>query len=238
MDRYVQIYADGMDERIQLPASLNIDELKSIIRSYEGSVTQHEVVKLYNDYAAKYDWTPIISLSANTREKLAQKIERFKLIEKWDVIFKGLACSPQSSPNRKRRPSLETLMIGGKCDEMYNQGTIGAPPKRPSSASAIVDLYNDYAKRNKWQVSLKVSMDTMRKLKAAAKELPEMDNWEAVMRGWMAHDFFSGRKLDYRPNLMTMLFKSRYMDFYNAGLESPEIQTTDSILDEFKELLV
>jgi len=101
----------------------------------------------------------------------------------------------------------------------------------------VVNLYNEYAVKYKWQRVVKSGDAMKKKLMRAIKELPELDQWHAVMRGLAADDFFSGRKSDYKTNIDTLIFKSRYMTFYNAGLEAPVVETVDSILDEFKELL-
>jgi hypothetical protein len=111
------------------------------------------------------------------------------------------------------------------------------PSKHHHMVNDLISLWNEYATKHKWQRVVKPGEALKKKLSSALKELPEIDQWKVVMRGLESDDFFSGRRSDYKTNIETLLFKSRYMNFYNAGVDAQERPTIDSILDEFRELL-
>lgn len=96
----------------------------------------------------------------------------------------------------------------------------------------LVSLYNEHAVKHKWQKVAKTSDALSKKLSKVLKDLPSKEEWEIVFRGLVADDFFSGRKSDYKTNINTLIFKSRFMDFYNAGLEAKETVTLDDLLAE------
>lgn len=98
-------------------------------------------------------------------------------------------------------------------------------------AEDVVELYNTYAKKNGWQQTKVITPKLRDALNKATKVLKESQDWEAVMLGWEAHDFFSGKSGAYKAKLVTMLYKSRYEEFYADGLELQEKSTgTDDFL--------
>jgi hypothetical protein len=112
-----------------------------------------------------------------------------------------------------------------------------SPTPNKITPDQIVTLYNEYAAKNKWQKVNKLADATKKKLSAAIKELPSLDEWTLVMRGLEADKFFSGSSSDYKTNIQTIIFKSRYMDFYNAGLDTQGKESVDDILSSLKALL-
>ena len=100
----------------------------------------------------------------------------------------------------------------------------------------LIELYNEQAVKHKWQRVLRPGEKLKKSLASAIKELPELEMWQAVFRGWANDPFFSGTASNYSPNIETMIFKSRYMTFYNAGAEAPMKESVDDILAGFKSL--
>lgn len=100
----------------------------------------------------------------------------------------------------------------------------------------VIALYNEHAQKHKWQRVVKPGEALKKKLSTAIKELPSLDDWRLVMKGLESDKFFSGKNSDYKTKIDTLLFNSRYMTFYNAGLEAPT-SSIDSFLDECKEFL-
>lgn len=96
----------------------------------------------------------------------------------------------------------------------------------------IIGIYNEYALKHKWQKVVKPGEALKKKLGIAAKELPEADQWHTVMKGLLADTFFSGRESNYKTSIETLIFKSRYMTFFNSGLDAPIVKTLDDLIAE------
>lgn len=89
----------------------------------------------------------------------------------------------------------------------------------------VVELYNIHAKKNGWQISKTLPTVLRKSILSALKKYPSMDQWHTIMKGWESDAFFSGRSGIYdRIKIRTMLYKSRYEDFYEDGLTAQEKQ--------------
>lgn len=118
------------------------------------------------------------------------------------------------------------------CDHEFDPDEVS--PENTFKPRHLVSLYNEYAVKHKWQKVAKTSDALSKKLSKALKDLPSKEEWDVVFRGLVADGFFSGRNSDYKTNINTLIFKSRYMDFYNAGLEAQAIPSVDDFLAGLK----
>lgn len=193
------------------------------------------ILELWNKEAPKHCWVQSSTLADSTRKRLTEKLYEFPSIDDWKTIFNGLAISPQSNITRKRRPTLDLLLTGTRVHEMFNLGT--TPITELATPDQVISIYNEYATKYGWRKVMKAGEMIRKKLLLACKELPESQQWHLVMKGLHADDFFSGRTSTYKPSIDTLIFKSRYITFYNTGLQEPVKQTVDEILDEFRKLL-
>lgn len=111
------------------------------------------------------------------------------------------------------------------------------------SPDSVVKIYNTYANKNGWQQCQKLPETLRRTLLRATKQFPEANQWHTIMKGWESDKFFSGKDAgyDYRPKIRTMLYRSRYEEFYENGMslgdDSRPASKVDAIIDEFRSLL-
>ncbi len=103
----------------------------------------------------------------------------------------------------------------------------------------IVAMYNESAKRNKWQQCKAINVTIKRALIPAIKKFPMREDWEAVFIGWEKHHFFSGATGQYtRIKIRTMLHKCRYEEFHEDGTALRDQSTeTDSFFADLNAAL-
>lgn len=98
-------------------------------------------------------------------------------------------------------------------------------PSDSTKHEQVIQLYNDYAKKNKWVRCTKLTDELKKRLAKALKQFPELSDWEVILKGWEAHHFFSGKSGQYSSiKIHTMLYSSRYEEFYNDGVALSEKQ--------------
>ena len=103
-------------------------------------------------------------------------------------------------------------------------------------ADDVVALYNVHAKKNGWQRLVKLTPKIREQLNKALVTFKTEEEWATIMRGWEAHRFFSGKSGEYKAKLVTMLYKCRYEEFYNDGLEledGPALKGADAIVADW-----
>lgn len=92
-------------------------------------------------------------------------------------------------------------------------------PEQQIKIDMVLEMYNAAAQRQGWQKVRSAGVDLRRRLKVAVKRYPEHHQWKLIFQAWEADEFWSGRKTGYdRIKILTMLNKSRYEEFYDAGL--------------------
>ncbi len=98
-----------------------------------------------------------------------------------------------------------------------------------------VELWNEYATRHKWVKIMKLGDEVRKKFLGARQELPTRDMWDTSLKGLAADDFFGKGLAGYKTKPMTVFFKDRYMDFYNAGLSLEEngVRDVGSIVSDW-----
>lgn len=106
----------------------------------------------------------------------------------------------------------------------------------------FVRTWNAACESNKqWRSITEKNADIKRRFQTASKHFPKVNDWELIVKGMEAHDFFSGRSGKYdRPKPLTLFMDRRYFEFHEAGKESlalPKKETVDDILSEFRDIL-
>lgn len=107
-----------------------------------------------------------------------------------------------------------------KCTFVPNELTPSLDANR-ITPTRLIEMYNEYAIKHRWRKVVRPGEKLRGQLSKAIKELPELEMWTVVFRGWAADKWFNGSQ-GYEANIETMIFKARYMTFYNAGL-APEV---------------
>lgn len=95
------------------------------------------------------------------------------------------------------------------------------------------NLWNEYATRNNWRTIKEINKDLKSRITKARKDYSTLEQWKVILRGMEADPFFSGKSGVYdRPKPLTLFYKSRYFEFYEAGMDV-KVSKVDAILAEF-----
>jgi hypothetical protein len=101
---------------------------------------------------------------------------------------------------------------------------------------SLVNLWNTAAARNCWRKVAKVNPKLRSEIIKARKHFPNIDDWKLVIKGMEMDSFFSGSTGQYSPKILTLFFKQRYFEFYDAA--TIEVKKKDIVPDEWYNLAV
>jgi hypothetical protein len=106
--------------------------------------------------------------------------------------------------------------------------------------SEFIELFNEYASKNKWRLITDKNKEVRKRFDAAKKTFPKLDDWKIIIEAMEKDPFYSGKSGIYtNPCALTLFRDSRYCTFYEAGTinKGTGPETIDSILDDFRNIL-